>query len=545
MTSATSSETSESIGPEGLREALATGTECLRRHQRLLDNLNVFPVPDGDTGANMVATLQACLKALGDAPVPSMACLADCVCDELLRASRGNSGFIVAWFFSGFLGTAGRYDRLTGDGLIEGFAQGDYQARSSLVLPVEGTMLTVISAMASALRECSGLAPAACLKQALVAGRRSLFETPRMLPILAKAGVVDAGALGFVFLVEGMLCGLTRESLPCEREETYRFRPDPRALLEWTPAPEYRYCTEVLVESPQFPEDPTLQPFLEARGNSIALVANRRLLKLHIHTNDPQAVLERIAEQGPIVSSKVEDMHRQVDAAAARAIADARDAGRARASVLACIPGPGFDRVFRDLGAARCLLYGRTLPTAGALLDALTEMDAPSVLLLPNNGNLVPAATLARDLSGRDVVVIPTRNVVEGIAATYGYSENDPIDENARHMGDCIGLAECLCLYRAVQASAFGDCSIPEGAWFAMRGDTLLSVRDDPVSAVLEALEAAGAAGRSDLTLFTGEDFDEAILPAIRTGIARMNPGLEIGVHRGGQPRELLILSLE
>ncbi len=547
MTSATSSGTTDAIGPGGLREALRAGTEHLRRNQRLLDNLNVFPVPDGDTGANLVATLQAAVLALEGDPALRMVDVADRVRDELLRASRGNSGFIVAWFFNGFLGAAGRHERLTGDVLIEGFAHGSYQARASLFLPVEGTMITVIAAMAGALADCAGMAPVACLRRALEAGRASVFETPRMLPLLAKAGVVDAGALGFVLLVDGMLRGLTREDLPLEHEETYRFRPDPRALLGWTPAPEYRFCTEVLIEAPARHDDPTLRPFLEARGNSIALVADPRFLKVHIHTNDPQAVLERMAAHGPVASSKIEDMQAQVDATVVRLARGACDTAAADAAcaVLACVPGEGFEAVFRDLGATRCLRYGPSLPTAGAILDALSEIEAPSVLILPNNGNIVPAATLARDLSGRDVAVVPTRNVVEGIAAAYGYSENESITENARNMRGCIGLAECLHVYRAVAASRFGDLAIPAGASFVTRGDDVVAVGDDPAGAVLEALKAVGAAGRSDLTLFMGRDFDEAILPAIRAGVAAMNPVIEIDARWGGQPRELLIISIE
>jgi hypothetical protein len=271
-----------------------------------------------------------------------------------------------------------------------------------------------------------------------------------------------------------------------------------------------------------------------------------RFIKLHIHTDDPRPILARLEASGTLASSKVEDMREQVGAMATRIAGNARDAAvEASCAILACIPGQGFEEVFRDLGVARCLTYGRHLPTPGAILDALTGIDADSIVMLPNNGNIVPAATIARDMSGRNVVVIPTRNVVEGIAAAYGYSENDGIVENTRHMRDCIGLAECLFLYRAASSSRFGDQAIPENSFFVMRGDAVLSVRDDPVAATLEALEAAGAAGRCDLTIFTGDGFDEALLPAIEDGVAALNPGMEIAVRRGGQPRELLILSLE
>jgi DAK2 domain fusion protein YloV len=529
----------DSISAEALREALARGAEHLGRNQRLLDNLNVFPVPDGDTGTNMVATLQAGVRALGDGPVSSMAEVSSLMREELLRNSRGNSGFIVAWFFNGFLGATEHHEHLTGDGLIEGFAHGSYQARASLFSPVEGTMITIIAAMSGALGRCAGMDPLSCLRHALAAGRESLFETPRMLPLLAKAGVVDAGALGFILIVEGMLSGLTNEAFPPELEAAYRFRPDPRALLDWAPLPDYRYCTEVFIDKPAGVDDPSLRAFLEARGNSIALVVDPRFIKLHIHTDDPDSILQRLGGYGTITSSKVEDMREQVAATAARPDEVEESA------ILACVPGDGFEEVFKELGVTHCLRYGRELPTAGAILDVISEIEAPSIIILPANGNIIPAATVARDLCGRDAVVVATRNVVEGIAASYGYSENDTLEENARNMKDCVGLATSLSVYRSASSSVFGEQEIPEGAYFAMQGDTVLSVGDDAAGTVLEALSAAGAAEKCDLTLYTGETFDESVLPAIEEGVRTLNPSLRMETRRGGQPRELLIISLE
>lgn len=529
----------DAISAEALRGALAKGAERLGDNQRLLDSLNVFPVPDGDTGANMVATLRAGVRALGDGPVATIAEVSSLMREELLRSSRGNSGFIVAWFFQGFLGAAERYEHLTGDALIEGFAHGSYQARASLFTPIEGTMITVIAAMSGALNRCAGLDPGTCLRRALEAGRETLHETPRMLPLLAKAGVVDAGALGFILIVEGILAGLTDEVFPPEREAAYRFRPDPRALLDWTPLPDYRYCTEAIVEGPSGVDEPALRRFLEERGNSIALVVDARFVKLHIHTDDPDAILGMLGTYGSVASSKVEDMREQAAAVASRA------AEAEACAILACVPGDGFEEAFGELGVARCLRYGRELPTAGAILDAIAEIDAPAIIIVPANGNIIPAATVARDLCGRDAVVVATRNVIEGIAAVYGYSENDSLEENARNMKDCVGLAESIYVYQSVSSSVFGEISIPAGACFAMRGDAVLSVGADPAETVIAALSASGLEGKSDLTLYSGERFDASILPAIEAGARRLNPTLRMEVRRGGQPRELLIISIE
>jgi DAK2 domain fusion protein YloV len=529
----------ESISAEGLKEALLKGAEYLSANQRILDNLNVFPVPDGDTGANMVATLQAGIRALGDSAVSSIGDISRCMKDELLRNSRGNSGFIIAWFFSGFFSVVERYERLTKDGLHEGFAAGAYQVNSSLFTPVEGTMITIIASMTRALRDCASLDLGGCLREALSAGRESLFDTPRMLPLLAKAGVVDSGALGFIFIVEGMLRGLAKEEVAAEREDSYRFKPDPGALRNWEPLPEHRYCTEVYVAEPRDRDEDALRGFLRERGSSIALVWDPRFIKLHIHTDDPEGILRRLGDFGTIERSKVEDMREQVE------LLSAREKQDCECSVLACVPGPGFVEVFEGLGAAACLSYGRELPSAGAILEALSELEAPAVILLPNNGNILPAALLARELCGKEVSILPTRNVVEGIAAAYGYSENESMRENLRGMEDCRGLAESLLVYRSASSSAFGELLIPEGHYFALRGDAVLAMDEELPKALLEALEAAGAAGKANIVLYTGEGFDASLLPAIEEGIAALNPALEIEIREGGQPRELLIISLE
>ncbi|MBU0927005.1 MAG: DAK2 domain-containing protein [Spirochaetes bacterium] len=529
----------EPVDAEGLREALVKGAEYLSRNQRILDNLNVFPVPDGDTGANMVATLDAGIRAIGEGPVSSIAELSERMRGELLRNSRGNSGFIVAWFFCGFFAAAERYDHLTDDCLLEGFSSGAYRVNTSLFTPVEGTMITIIAAMTEALRGCSGDDPGSCLRRAVSAGRETLYKTPSMLPMLAKAGVVDAGALGFIFIVEGMLRSLTREEVPLESEADYRFQPNPRAMLDWTPLPEYRYCTEVYVENPREFDDRALRVFLGERGNSIALVIEGGFIKLHIHTDHPHDILGRLESLGTVAKSKIEDMREQVDLVSN----GSRDDGSC--AVLACIPGEGFEEVFAGLGVAACLLYRGELPSAGAILDALAEIDAPSVIVLANNANIVPAAMVARDICGRDVTVVPTRNVVEGIAAAYGYSENDSMRENAKNMRDCVGLAACLRAYRSATASTFGDTPIPEGSFFVMAGDDVLAVRDDLADAALEAMKASGAEDKSDVTVYTGYGFDDAVLPRLKAGLSELNPRLSVEYRRGGQPRELLIISIE
>jgi DAK2 domain fusion protein YloV len=528
----------EAIDARGLKAALLKGAEYLYLNQRILDNLNVFPVPDGDTGANMVATLQAGIRTLGESTVTSIGDISRCMKDELLRNSRGNSGFIIAWFFSGFFNVAERYEYLTKDSLLEGFSNGAYQVNSSLFTPVEGTMITIIASMTKALRECPGLDPETCLRQALYAGRESLFETPRLLPLLAKAGVVDSGALGFIFIMEGILRGFSNQAVAVELEETYRFKPDPAAFRDWVPLPEYRYCTEVYVIALKASGE-NLGRFLQEKGNSIALVIDPGFIKLHIHTNDPHEILHHLEGFGTIEKSKIEDMHEQIGILATNNRQDAS------CSILACVPGPGFVAILEDLGVGRCLVYGTELPSAGALLEALSMVDAEAVIVLPNNSNILPAALLARDLSGRDVSILPTRNIIEGIAACYGYSENETMRENLSGMKECMNLVDSLLVYQSGTDSTFGERFIPSGYYFVIHGNDLASSGASLPETVSIALVSAGTAQKCNASVYTGKEFDNSLLSTVVRLIKEANPDLEVETHEGGQPRELLIISLE
>lgn len=536
----------ETLQPEDLKAAIIQGAEHLTRNHRILDRLNVFPVPDGDTGSNMVATLKAAVEDLKVRPALCIGDISSPMIDHLVRDSRGNSGFILAWFFTGFLKAAETYERFDRVALLEAFAHGAYQVNTSLFTPVEGTMITIIAAMNGALRESPSLCLRENLTQAVSAGRVSLFETPRMLPLLAKAGVVDSGALGFIFIIEGMLHSLAGEVLVSdpqasieEDEQSYRFTPDPAAFKDWNPLPEYRYCTEVYVARAMGYDDPGLRSFLQERGNSIALVVDPLFIKLHIHTNVPQEILDRLKPFGEMEKSKVEDMHQQVR------LFSTEGGHETTCAILACIPGSGFQPLLESLGVASSLVYLRDLPTAGEILERLMAMEASHVILLPNNGNILPAAITAKDMCGKEVAILPTRNIVQGMAAAYGYSENSTLDENLQSMKDCLEFAEGLYVYRSGTASVFGDVQIPASHYFVLHDEQVLSITDDPVSAVLQAAGSLDLINKNNITIYTGSGFDDNLMPDILEGLAGMNPALEMEVYAGGQSRELLILSVE
>lgn len=546
-----------------LQRALQGGLAQLERNAALLDALNVFPVPDGDTGSNMVHTLRAGLVghdagpsladlAGHDAARPlaglvghdaggSLADLAATLRPRLLAESRGNSGFLIATFFDGFLRDLSDAPALDAARLAHAFEAGAYHATTALANPREGTMLTAMRAMSEALRSSTTSASLAeALALAVAAGRVAVAGTPLLLPVLRRAGVVDAGALGLVLLVDGMHRALLGQPASDEDGALHRFPPAAEVPAE---PMRFRFCTEVIAGNPRSQPTDELRSFLAEVGDSLAILESAGQIKLHVHTNDPAEVIARASAFGPIVREKVEDMQAQVDAAAARTTATTDEAGEI--GVLAIVPGPGFVELFLGLGAARCLIVTDQLPSTADIAAVLAEISAPRLLVLPNNNNISPAACLAAQQDPRPAQVVPTGDVTAGAAAMYCFNASAPLAENLAAMRTGAGLAIGLGVCRAPRASTYGERNIAAGECFAIRGEQLLAVAAEPAEALLAALASLDLAGRSVITLHRGRELDPEVLAAATDALQTAWPALQIEPAEGGQSRYLLWVSIE
>ncbi len=547
MTSAIRSTATEYLGHDEFRRALIHSAAHLKANYQILDRLNVFPVPDGDTGSNMLATFVAGVEAIADVQTSSIRELSQRMTPALLKHSRGNSGFIVARFFSGFFETAAGYERLQSRHISDSFANGSYHVTSSLFSPVEGTAITIISAMTRAMQAAAGAGPVQALRQAINAARETLQRTPDMLPVLARAGVVDSGALGFIMLFEGLLAGISGETLPPETEDAYRF--PPRAEGDGgpnQPASEtlcYRYCTEVVLSGFSGGSNVELKRYLTERGDSIALVADGETLKLHIHTNDPHDILGYLETMGTVENRKIEDMVEQVKSAARAAAGE--ETGQC--AVLAIVPGGGFVQVFADLGIDHTLVYGDALPAAGEIESAVAAIPADQVVILPNNRNIIPAATIVQGNSNKDVFILPTEHLVQGLSASYGYSDNLSAGPDLDGMLDCLELADYFSVYQAVETTQFHQTTIRAGAYFVAHRDQILATADYLTSTVVQVLESfpTPVTERSNLTIFAGVPADEQQLATLETELRTRYSHLEVECHYGGQKRETVIISVE
>ncbi|MBN1686405.1 MAG: DAK2 domain-containing protein, partial [Spirochaetales bacterium] len=478
------------------------------------------------------------IKRLSDPALSSVAEISDTLSRSFSECSRGNSGFILSQFFAGFFQVVRECNIIDSKGFVSGFSNGSYLARSALVSPAEGTMITIISAMANALENSEGADIAACLDAALTVAREKIHETPLMLPVLARAGVVDSGGLGFIFLMEGINRGLTGQPLVVEDEQNYRFKP--REAVELVSAQlAYRYCVELTVAANGRFNRNDFRSRLIDIGNSIALVQTDAQVKLHIHTDSPQLIFSMFSGVGQILRKKVDDMADQVSAFTG--ITPRTE----KAAVLALVPGEGFSRIFRDLGAKRTVVYQDQLPSTGEISRVLESFDDEDIILLPNSGDIMPAARLAAEQSEANVVIVPSRDVVQGISAICAYLEDEPLDENVKNMTGCLEEGLQIRCYKAVRDSQFGSVGLHTGEFFTILGDDVLSSGADTLQVICEALEKVDVSTRGGVTIFYGDKESEALAGELAAGLRERYSALEVEHVAGGQAGALFMLAVQ
>ena len=526
-----------SLKPAEFVSILRGGFTYLELNRALLDRLNVFPVPDGDTGANMASTLASGIETL-KGHKESLIDIGNRFNKELNRCSRGNSGFILARFFHGFFEAIGNAALLTSEKFSRGISNGSYHVNGALFSPAEGTMISILSALSSALLKDKPAGISQALKLTDVICTEALFKTPKQLPVLARAGVVDSGALGLVFIFRGMLAALTGSDPVKEEESDYRFAPDPDAGDAEEDLPEYRFCTEAVVRRNN-EQDTNLDEWLKSMGNSIALVNEDKLMKIHIHTNEPQAVFQRLEKLGELEHTKVDDMQEQTR------LVSAEGSSSGTVAILAFVPGEGFERIYEDLGFSNCFIYGDTLPSPEEISKALNSIDSEHIIVMPNNSNILPSVMAVRDITTKKLSILPTQTVIQGITASYGFSADDTVSDNVDSMNGFINDAVGLFVYKSVLNTRFGDRAIKVGDWFVTRSKEILAIGTSAADAVSKALEKLVTADITDAAIYQGDGFDPRALEDVVNNIKKILPEADVDDHFGGQNRAALIISLE
>jgi fatty acid kinase len=509
-----------------VRELVAGALASIEANRRHIDDLNVYPVPDGDTGTNLTLTVRAVADALaGDGP-DDRAGLAKEVSRAALMGARGNSGVILSQIVRGATESLAESDDLK-----RAFRSASDAAYRAVRKPVEGTMLTAIRAMADAAARTPDFA------EIVAAGDACVERTRDLLPVLREAGVVDAGAAGLVEIVRGIAAALTGEALPEApvHDEELAFEAIHQELSR------YRYCTVFVVEGENLDAE-KLEDELEQLGDSLLLVGDRTALKVHVHTDDPGRALSLGIAQGVIEGVEIANMHEQTHRREERLL-QAVPGEADRCGAVAVSTGEGNRLLFESLGAV-VVDGGRTMnPSTSDLLAALERLDAPEAIVLPNSGNVIMAAEQAAAHASKPARVVSTRSIQAGLAGLVAFDPSLAVEENAAGMQEAVDAVATGAVTIASRDIQLNGVAVRKGKWLGLaEGEPVAGGErfDDVARAVAEQLLTEP---RGVMTLLTGEAAQP--LDEIVTAITAAHPDVEVEVHEGGQPHYALLLSAE
>lgn len=524
-------------------EVVRASASWLERNRERINALNVFPVPDGDTGDNMMLTLRGSLKALEDTEPASLADACDALAEGALQGSRGNSGVILSQMLGGFAGVLRDADQVSAQVLAAAFLRAAEEGFKAHSEPVEGTMMTVMRDLADKAAELATqpLPLAAFLQEVLYEAQRSVERTQTLLPRLQQAGVVDAGGEGIAVLLEGVVRFLRGELTDAHVAPTKGADLDGMDLME---EDVFGYCTNFLLSGEDLDVDAFRQDVL-ALGKSALVVGNPRSIKVHVHTERPGEILSRALSLGTLHQLKIDNMDDQYQEVLRQRPTPASSEPVVTA-LVAVVAGAGFRRLFEHDVRAIVVEGGQSMnPSTGDLLQAIERAPSEDVLLLPNNPNVIMSAKRAAEGAKKRVHVLPTRSAPQGMIAALAYSPDTSLEENGEAMQSAILGVPYLEVTRAVRDAQVDGVSVAQGEYIALVDDRLVSSCADLAQTVVAALDYAGVAERELLTLYRGEEASAEAASCLAEQIRGHWPELEVEIQHGGQPHYAYVGSLE
>ena len=551
------------LDAKALKEAFISGLLNLKEHKEEVDSLNVFPVPDGDTGTNMVMTMEGGAHAIQDGKQERIDVFLKRFARGVLLGARGNSGVILSQFFKGLSIGADQKEILTVPDFISAFQKGVEKAYQSVIKPTEGTMLTVMREGAEAIQRSTAGSFEELFTLLLTEMNRSLVNTPELLPVLKEAGVIDSGGAGFVYIFEGMqnaLCGNAGASVQTVYDGAGKVssRQIDVSAFDADSELEFGYCTEFIlqlqnakVDIPSF-DIAGIISYLESVGNSIVAVKDDDLVKVHVHTFRPGDVLNYCQQFGEYLTLKIENMSLQHNETL---IVKEKEEQMAHqdVAIIACVSGIGLERYFKEIGADVIVQGGQTSnPSAEDFVAALKKIDADTVIILPCNSNIVMAAEQAAELAKEAdkkqsrIVVVKAKTVAEGYSALSMIDKSQDADIIIRDMEDAIKHVASGLITTAVRDVDYPDLAVKKGDYIGLDREQVYSDSPDRLTAVKGLLEKMPEIKEKEvLAIFYGKAVDQDALDAFRTMLNESFPWLEYGFIDGGQDVYDFILALE
>ena len=541
-----------------LKEMFSSGAALLTQNRESVDALNVFPVPDGDTGSNMSQTITAAIKEMNAKRYTSAAEVADAVARGALKGARGNSGVILSQILRGIArGLAGHED-VDCALMIQAVRQGANTAYKAVMKPKEGTILTVIRVIAEDLERSGGKCETLeeLFKLLLTSGDAILKKTPEMLPVLKQAGVVDSGGMGLMVIFRGMYAALTGETV--EIEESSGAAPsmpgeyvDDHGDLRVEDIT-FGYCTEFIVSHPRpdmkESEVVRLRKRLEKIGDCVLVISDLSVVKVHVHTNDPGKAMQYALELGELDAIKVDNMFEEAREREAKrqAAAEAEAAKLKDYGVVAVALGEGIDRIFQDLMVDQIVDGGQTMnPSIQDLAQAVEATHAKNVFILPNNTNIILAAQQASELTEKNVIVLPTKSVPMGISAMLAFSADMSVEENTAAMTEAAENVHTASITYAVRDTTYEGREIHQGDIMGMI-DNKLSVLGNEVHQVgLDIAEKMVSEDTDLITIYYGSDVSEEDAQKLCDALAEKYDDCDVELQYGGQPLYYYLIAVE
>ncbi len=540
----------QTINGSDFRRLMISAAASVEINKQKLNELNVFPVPDGDTGTNMAMTIGAAANDLRKADDPTLEQASAIAASSMLRGARGNSGVILSLLLRGISRKLKGAENC--DGVLWALAlqEGVDAAYKAVMKPAEGTILTVARLAAGKAIEASKennyfeFVHEAAIAEAKVA----LADTVNQNPVLKKAGVVDAGGKGWVVVLEAMLSALRGEDIVAP-ESTVQETAEQADFGSFdTEDITFTYCTEFIISRENDNDPEKLREFLSSLGDSLVLVDDDEIIKVHVHTNDPGKALHEAIDYGSFVTVKIENMRLQhtekvmSEQEAAPKIAEPEKA----LGVVAVCAGDGLADVFKDLGVDGIISGGQTMnPSTQDILEVVNKVPAQTVYVLPNNKNIIMAAQQVDALTPKDVVVIPSKTVPQGITAMLSFNPDGQVQENTDALTEALDTVETMQITYAARDSDFDGHDIHEGDYLAIYGSSLFGTSRD-IKAVFKALaEKVKSTGKEYITIYYGEDITEKQAQKAADIFAKICPDADINLLRGGQPVYYYLISAE
>ena len=545
------------------QEMVQAGATRLNKQAEYVNSLNVFPVPDGDTGTNMGMTIENGAKEVSDRSASTVGEAAGIFAKGLLMGARGNSGVITSQLFRGFSQSVKDKEELDGAALAAAFQSGVEVAYKAVMKPVEGTILTVSRGAAIGAKKKAESTNDAVevMRAALEGAKTALAKTPDMLPVLKEVGVVDSGGQGLVFIYEGFLSALTGEFIASED-----FQATPATMSEMINAEHHKsvaghvatedikfgYCTEIMValkQGPTYVKDfdyDEFRNYLNNLGDSLLVVNDDEIVKVHVHTEDPGLVMQEGLKYGSLVKVKVDNMRNQHEAQVEKEERQAKPVEEKEYAIIAVVAGDGLADIFKAQGVDYIISGGQTMnPSTEDFVKAVEELNARNIIILPNNKNILMAAQSAAEVIDQPAAVVETKTIPQGLTSLLAFDESKSIEENYERMSASLGDVVSGSVTTAVRDTTIDGLEIHENDNLGMVDGKIVVSNPDMMETLEETFAQMLDEDSEIVTIYVGEDGSEELANELAQALAEKYEDVEVEIHQGGQPVYPYLFSVE